>query len=209
MGAGPSRGDLVQLPGLEVTGRIEPSNVGGPGCGDGAGLTGAPGSHLDHGHPLSGGHHSAGSRHDRTVMVHNGQQQRLQQNTVRERANDCDDGGVREVQGPFWLTDDDAAELVVAEVVDSRLVDDRVSLKIGDLLICKPEVLDCLDDAANSADDPVPATLRQAAGEQVEDCPVICSASTKHGLEHRHFVLVCEERGGLHSCFLSLSHPNH
>ena len=191
VGAGPGCGDLVQVPGLEVAGRIEPSDVGS---------TGAPGAHLDHWHALGGGHHSAGSRHDGTVMVHDGQQQRLQQHAVRERANDCEDGGVREVQGSFRLADDDAAELVVTEVSDCRLVNDRVSLKVGDLLICEPEVLDRLDDATDSTNDPVPASLRQAAGEQVEDCSVVRPASTKHGLEHRHFVLVCEESGGLHSC---------
>ena len=122
----PVVGTPYSLAGPEVGARGEAGDVRRPGAGDRGPLVGTPRAHLDAG-PLTGRPgHPRGGRGDRRVVVVDREQHGLEQHRLGEGRLDHQQRGVGEVGLALGVAPDVAAEAVVGEPLQRRLVDDRL-----------------------------------------------------------------------------------
>ncbi|ESU47662.1 aerobic-type carbon monoxide dehydrogenase [Streptomyces sp. HCCB10043] len=128
-------------------------------------------------------------------MVEDGEDHRLQQHALGEGPLDPQDRGAGEVDLALRIAPDVAAEAVVRQPFEGRLVHDVLLPQEADHLVVEVEVLHRVQHPAGARDDAVPPPLGQPAGERLEDRVPVGGAGLEGRLHHGQFVLVGEERG--------------
>ena len=193
MGRGPEGGDPVGHSRFEVRGRGEPCDGCGPCRGHGGALVRAPGSHLRQRTAPGSTRHPGCRRGDRRVVVEDRQDEGLEDDGVAECALHREDGGPGEVHITLRVAADRAGEAVVAQIVESVLIDERFAPEPLQLGIGEAEVREVLERSAGAGDDAVPSARRQTPAEGLEDAATMRRAGSESSLQHRQFVHIGEE----------------
>ena len=138
----------------------KPSDVGGPRSEHSRHLISTTRTHLNNRSALSRKNHTRGSRHNRAVMIQDGEQNRLQKDTLSKSTLNSHDGSVREVHRTLRKTSDSTTKLVVLQKLNSLFSDERVITQVVNLLVSEVKVPDSLNCSINSTNNTIATTLR-------------------------------------------------
>lgn len=97
----------------------------------------------------------------------------------------------------FRVTTNRPGETEFGQVLEGRTVHHVVVLEETQLGVVEDEIVQFLEEASGPREHPVPSTGRQATRERLEDATPFVHAGANGGLQHREFVVVRQERGGV------------
>ena len=180
----------VQLRGQQVGGALESAHHGGTGGRHGRPLVGAPAAHVHARTVLGGGHHTGGRGGDRAVVVEDRQQQRLQQRALAERALHLQHRRIREEHLALAIALDRSGEVETLQPRDGFGAHDVAVGEEAQILVVQVETLERVKDAAGAGHHPIPASLGQMPGEDLEDAFAVGGAVLERGVQHRVFIHV-------------------
>jgi hypothetical protein len=130
-------------------------------------------------------------------VVEDRQQQRLEQHPFGEGRLDHDDGGVGEVELALRVAPDVAGEAVRREPLQRRVVHHPGVREVAEGGVVEPELLDRVEDPADTGHHAVPTPLGEPTTEQLEHRTAVRGAAGQGGLQHRQLVVVSQEGGRL------------
>jgi hypothetical protein len=119
----------------------------------------------------------------------------LQEHALGERRADGQHRRAGEEEVALGVAVDVAAEAEVGQPVQQAPVGDPLRPEGGQLVVPEPEARQLLQQAAGAGEDAVPAAVREAAGEHLEDAVPVGRPVGEGGGDHRQLVPVGEQGG--------------
>ena len=95
------------------------------------------------------------------------------------------------------VTTDRPGETEIGQVLEGRTVDHLLVLEEAQPGVVEGEIFQFLEEASGASQHPVPSTGRQTTRERLEDATPFVHAGANGGLQHREFVVVRQECGGV------------